>query len=158
MKKCKTRVFYNVNSNYPVIGVVGLGNENASYNDLEEFDEKSENIRSAVASGVRFLRELGNIEEIEVDGCMNPKAASEGANLGLYYFDDLKAPALKKNPVKVDLLSNDNSNDETEWKDGLLLSNGQNLCRTLMENPANIMTPTQFAKIAVDTLGKMYVY
>lgn len=121
-------------------------------------DEKAENVRSAVASGVRLIRELGNIEEIKVDGCLNPKAASEGANLGLYYFDDLKSPASKKNPVKVDLLSNDNSDDETEWNTGLLLSNGQNLCRTLMENPANIMTPKQFANIAVDTLGKLFVF
>ncbi|XP_046911850.2 cytosol aminopeptidase isoform X1 [Dermatophagoides farinae] len=156
VKKCKVRILYDVSPELPIVGVVGLGPENAAYNELEELDEKAENIRSAIATGVRSLRDLGSVEEINVDGCLNPKAASEGANLGLYYFDELKAAALKKSQVKLHLLSNEIS-DESQWDSGVLLSNGQNLCRNLMENPANIMTPTKFAKIASDTLSKLGV-
>ena len=36
-----------------------------------------------------------------------------------------------------------------------MLAEGQNLSRRLMETPANYMTPTIFAKNAVDILGKL---
>ncbi|KPM04932.1 aminopeptidase-like protein 3 [Sarcoptes scabiei] len=156
LKKGKVRIFYDVKQDLPVVGVVGLGPNNAGYNELEEMDEKADNVRSAIASGVRSLRDLGSIEEICVDGCQNPMAASEGANLGLYYFDELKNASLKKPSVKVSVISNE-SNDETLWNEGVLLSTGQNLCRALEENPANLMTPTRFADIAVEKLGTLGV-
>ncbi|KAH9414881.1 bleomycin hydrolase [Dermatophagoides pteronyssinus] len=156
IEKGKVRILYDLSPEFPVVGIVGLGPETATFNELEELDEKLENIRSAIANGVRSLRDLGSIDEINVDGCLNPKAASEGANLGLYYFDELKSAALKKSKVELHLLA-DGISDENEWNAGVLLSNGQNLCRTLMENPANLMTPTKFAQIAVETFSKLNV-
>lgn len=134
-----------------------MGLNSAGFNELEELDEKLENVRSAVAVGVRALRDLGSVEEIDVDACDNAVAAAEGANLGLYYFDELKSTSLKKPQIKVNLLASDEST-QANWNLGTTLANGQNLCRSLMENPANIMTPTNFARIAVDTLSKLYVH
>lgn len=100
------------------------------------------------------MRELGAIDEIDIDSCDNATAVAEGAALGLYYFDDLKSSSLKKQQIKINLLANDAS-DEQKWNLGLTLASGQNLCRSLEENPANIMTPSNFAKIATDRLGKL---
>lgn len=36
-----------------------------------------------------------------------------------------------------------------------MLAEGQNLARTLMESPANKMTPTIFSNIAIQKLGKL---
>ena len=157
LKKCKVRIFYDVAPDLPVVAVVGLGPSNAGFNELEEIDEKNENIRAAISAGVRSLRDLGSIEEIAVDSCQNPVASAEGAKLGLYYFDELKGSSLKKPQVTVNLLKNDPA-DEQKWNLGTTLSVGQNLCRSLMENPANIMTPTNFAKIATERLQKLYFY
>lgn len=147
------RVFYGITPELPVVAVVGLGPQNAGFNELEEVDEKSENVRAAISSGVRALRDL-TIDEIDVDSCGNATAAAEGASLGLWHFDELKCSALKKPQVKVNLLANDDANEQ-KWNEGITLASGQNLCRSLEENPANIMTPTNFAKIAVEKLGKL---
>ena len=147
-------MFYGISPDLPVVAVVGLGPNNAGFNELEDLDEKSENIRAAIASGVRSLRELGAIDEIDVDPCENATAVAEGAALGLYHFDELKSAALKKPQIKLNLLTSE-SLDEQKWNIGLNLANGQNLCRSLEENPANIMTPTNFAKIASEKLGPL---
>lgn len=149
------RIFYDVTPELPVVAVVGLGPNNAGFNDLEELDEKSENVRGAISSGVRSLRDLGAIDEIDVDSCDNATAAAEGASLGLWYFDELKSAPLKKPLVKINLLASDDASAEQKWNEGITLAAGQNLCRSLEENPANIMTPTNFAKIASEKLGKL---
>lgn len=156
IKKGKVRVFYNLSSNLPLVAVVGLGPNNAAFNELEELDELAENVRGAVANGVRTLRDLGSVEEIEVDGCTRPTEASEGANLGLFYFDELKGTSYKKPKVKVNLLGG-SASDQHKWSLGTKHADGQNLARTLMENPANIMTPTKFASIATEKLTKLGV-
>lgn len=38
------------------------------------------------------------------------------------------------------------------WKIGLVKASAQNLCRKLMETPANLMTPTKFAQNVVNVL------
>lgn len=157
LKKGKVRIFYDVTPELPVVAVVGLGPNNAGFNDLEELDEKSENVRGAISSGVRSLRDLGAIDEIDVDSCDNATAAAEGASLGLWYFDELKSAPLKKPLVKINLLASDDASAEQKWNEGITLAAGQNLCRSLEENPANIMTPTNFAKIASEKLGKLGV-
>jgi len=156
IKKGKVRIFYGLSDANPVVAVVGLGPANAGFNELEKLDEKAENIRVAISSGVRALRDLGSVEEVDVDVCDNPTAAAEGASLGLYYFDELKSAQLKKPHIKLNMLSNDSS-DEKKWKLGLTLAEGQNLCRTLKETPANLMTPTIFANIASNKLSKLGV-
>lgn len=133
---------------YPITVVVGLGPPEAGVNDLEGVHEGRENVRAAVAGGVRAVRDLkANVDEVVVDDCHDAEAAAEGAVLGLYYYDDLKSEKYKKPKMNVSLanVSND-STVQSKWNRGVILADGQNLARRLMETPANLMTPTIFSE------------
>jgi len=41
------------------------------------------------------------------------------------------------------------------WEKGVVLAEGQNLARYLMEMPANKMTPTKFSEVAKEKLGSL---
>lgn len=58
------------------------------------------------------------------------------------------------NEIKLlhDISDNSVSKD---WRRGVILGEGQNLARHLMETPANHMTPTKFAEIAEQKLGSL---
>lgn len=151
MSKGKSRLFYDVSPDFPVVALVGLGPADASFNELEEVYEEHENVRAAVAIGARALRDAA-VDEILVDDCHLPQSAAEGATLGLYYYDELKSEVYKKRQVKVSLW-NANETTAAAWQRGVILANGQNLARRLAETPANRMTPTIFCQQAVE-LGK----
>lgn len=142
---------------HPILAVVGLGPEDAGINELEEIDEKRENIRAAVAAGARSLRDLGSeVDEILVDDCSDPEAAAEGGVLGLFYYDELKSENYKKRQVKLSPLNN-SSDSLSKWQRGVILANGQNIARRLMETPANLMTPTRFGEIATELAAPLGV-
>lgn len=155
LTKGKMRIFYDLSPEYPVVGVVGLGPPDAGYDDVEELNLKNENIRGAIAIGCKTLRDLGSISEIDVDGCgpENAMYAAEGANLGLFYFDQLKSERFKKPVVKVNLLTDKGAQEA--WDIGCIHAEAQNLARVIMETPANLMTPTIVAQLASDTLSKV---
>ena len=71
-KKGKSRVFYDQHEEYGGIAVVSLGKQNAGYNELEELDEGRENVRTAVARGVKQLQDAG-IKSIDVEPCGDPE-------------------------------------------------------------------------------------
>ena len=81
-----------------------------------------------------------------IDGCGDDEAAAEGAHLGLWAYDFLKA---KKDPLKKLTLKplNDETGATNEWQWGVNKAKGQNFARTLMETPANHLTPKLFAKV-----------
>ena len=79
-----------------------------------------------------------------IDGCGDDEAAAEGAHLGLWAYDFLKA---KKDPLKKLSLKPLNGTATNEWKCGENKAKGQNFARTLMETPANHLTPKIFAKV-----------
>ena len=138
------------------MAVVGLGPNNAGYNDAEGIDEDRENIRTAIASGARTLRDIGSIDEIDVDDCGDGVAAAEGSHLSLHCYDELKGDSLRKPKIKLNPLSSSTDSEAAlKWNYGQTLANGQNLTRVLMETPANRMTPTIFANIAVEKLTKL---
>ncbi|KAI2801891.1 bleomycin hydrolase [Blomia tropicalis] len=156
LKKNKVLTFFGLHAEYPAIAVTGLGSMNASYNELEEVDEKRENVRSSIAAGVLKLREIGAFDTIDIDPCNDAMAAAEGSNLAVFYYDDLKSESLKKKRMKFNLIQNEESDNE-KWITGTLNAEGQNLCRWLKETPANLMTPTIFAQVAVERLSKLGV-
>ena len=90
-----------------------------------------------------FVLDLG-IEEVLVDDCGDDEAAAEGAHLALWSYDDLKA---KKETLKTLKIKSLNQDDTTQWSNGMKKAKGQNFARTLMETPANYMTPTLFAQV-----------
>ncbi|ELU18801.1 hypothetical protein CAPTEDRAFT_226733 [Capitella teleta] len=154
-KKGKSRVFYGINESFPSIAVVSLGKKSAGFNELEEVDEKRENIRAAVASGVKQLQDAG-VNVIHVDPCGDPEAAAEGAGLVTWAYDALKE---KKSP-KVELQcftegADDTSSVQSLWNRGSILAEGQNFSRLLMEAPANVITPTGFTELAKEYLSNL---
>ncbi|KAG9509309.1 Cytosol aminopeptidase [Fragariocoptes setiger] len=153
-KKGKARVFYELSQDYPVISVVGLGPNSAGYNEAEDLDEKRENIRSAAAIGARSVRDLDLVEEIYVEACDDPEASAEGAQLALWYFDELKSEKYKKRQVKINYFAGPDATASchSAWNKGITLASAQNICRRLSEMPANLMTPTIFGKTTVELL------
>ena len=148
------------------IVIVGLGKDDRTEESKREgHDLSREAVRKAVATGVRALKYMGvlswraalrsqkpklwfefqGVNEILVDGCGDDEAAAEGSHLALWAYDDLKA---KKDSLKKDLQINPLSGNEGHgWNSGLQRAKGQNLARTLMETPANYMTPQLFAEV-----------
>jgi aminopeptidase len=80
-----------------------------------------------------------NIEKIYVDGMGAPRAAAEGAILSNFKFQPYKSK--KSELPKIHALD-----ESDEWKRGKIYAEAQNFCKTLMDTPANLMTPTIFCK------------
>ncbi|XP_006822705.1 cytosol aminopeptidase-like [Saccoglossus kowalevskii] len=112
MKKGKSKVFYGLDKEYPVIAVVSLGKQSAGIDELEEVNESKENIRAASALGARQLRDAG-MKQIELDPCTDAQAVAEGATLGLFTFDELKEESKRK--PKVNLSLHGNRNRTKDW-------------------------------------------
>lgn len=114
----------------------------------EDLNEAKENVRAAIGSGVNAIRDLdAKIDLIEVDGINDPTSAAEGATLATYAFDEYKEEPLKvkRFPIK---LAQTEANLVDQFERGVILANYQNKCRNLMEQPANMLTPTRFGDIA----------
>ncbi|KAJ8317404.1 hypothetical protein KUTeg_005308 [Tegillarca granosa] len=154
MKKGKTRVFYGLNSEYSTVAVTCLGKQGEGYDEVEGMHLGREQVRSAIANGVRQLNDLGE-SEICVDPCRDPEAAAEGALLSQFVYDDLKAEKNKKKRSNVSCFTDfvaDRTNVENQWKRGTILANGQTLAMKLMEMPSNKLTPQTFADIVTEKL------
>ncbi|XP_054855292.1 cytosol aminopeptidase isoform X2 [Eublepharis macularius] len=146
LKKGKARIFHSLHQNFSSVVVVGLGKKGAGVNEQENWNEDKENIRAAVAAGCRQVQDL-EFPYVEVDPCGDPQAAAEGAILGLYEYDEFKQK--KKPAIEVQLHGSDGVE---AWQKGLSYAQGQNLARTLMEGPANHITPTRFAAVIEEKL------
>jgi len=148
LKQNKTRFFYHLHKDYPVVAVVGLGSQDATLNEMEDIHEGRENVRSAIGHGVIALRELNDkIQLVEVDGCNDPQSAAEGATLANYSFDEYKEEPLRVKFHPVKLAQTDAASVE-QYQRGIILAESQNRCRNMMEQPANMLTPTRFGEIA----------
>ncbi|KAI0737652.1 leucine aminopeptidase [Daedaleopsis nitida] len=129
--------------------------------ELKEGDERREVVRKAVASGIKKVLELGEGVEgrdVLVDASQDPHAAAVAAYLALYHFTLKTKPTSPFDPrVAVpipDKLSLDPLTPQPGWQTGVVYARAQNLARTLMEYPGNMMTPTVFAaRIKAEAAG-----
>ena len=65
----------------------------------------------------------------------------------MWYYDELKSEKYKKPKLSVSLANVSNDTGlQAKWNRGVILADGQNLARRLMETPANLMTPTIFTE------------
>lgn len=140
----KVRVFYGL-GDFPVVSVVGLGDpaETEKFDANEGLNQAKENVRSAIASGVRALIDL-KVDSIEVDDMQDGQSAAEGALLGAHKFQAYKATDKQTKIPPIKLFSESKATEE--WHRGEILAELQNFARVLMETPANLMTPTIFCK------------
>ncbi|KAI0327147.1 hypothetical protein GY45DRAFT_1373371 [Cubamyces sp. BRFM 1775] len=133
--------------------------------------ERREAVRRAVGSAVKKVRDLGEGvqgSDVRVDASADPHAAgwafglglgagvnnvrliAVGAHLAAYKFTLKTKPTSPFDPrlqetlperLKLSPLSADK-----DWETGAVYAKAQNLARTLMELPANMITPTAFTE------------
>ncbi|XP_014241218.1 cytosol aminopeptidase-like [Cimex lectularius] len=142
------QVFANVSNDFNTVAVSNIGNEGVGYNELEKLDECKENIRVAAAVGARALQNEG-MTTIFVEGFTNAEPAAEGSLLSVWRYQEQRSEEGRFPEVNVDLFD---SEDRESWQRGKLKADCQNLARRIEETPSNLMTPSIFAGVAIDTL------
>jgi len=148
VKQGTCRVVYGVDKAYSAVAVVGIGEKGKEVNELEQWHEGRENVRRGVAEGILALRSAG-MKFVDVDGCGYADAAGEAATLALFSYDELKFKASDRNPT-VQWKPLENTGDEKLWHRGIVMGEGQNLARRLMEIPANLLYPERYAEIVIE--------
>ncbi|KAF8630945.1 hypothetical protein AX17_005302 [Amanita inopinata Kibby_2008] len=113
-------------------------------------DARREVIRKSIGSAVKELKGIDGIKEVVVEASADPHAAAVAAHLALYKFTLKTSPPSPFNPnLKEPIpekLSFSPFQASKEWERGVVYARAQNLARTLMELPANMMTPTRFTE------------
>ncbi|KAH9956886.1 cytosol aminopeptidase family, catalytic domain-containing protein [Russula dissimulans] len=146
-----TRTFYNTPrpdpGNIHATAVVSLG---------EGFDGKAPNarrelVRKAVGSSVKEVKGLGDgAKDIVVDASKDAHAAAVAAHLARYKFTLKTSPPSSYKPGDEKTVTQELSfqpiQGSEEWETGVVYADAQNFARTLMELPANLLTPTAFAE------------
>ncbi|RUS34281.1 hypothetical protein BC938DRAFT_481474 [Jimgerdemannia flammicorona] len=154
----EVRVLYNIGG-MKQVAVVGIGKREEleggkARKQLTEEELEGrvmERARIAAAIGAKTLRDQ-KAKNIGIDVSISPHGAAEGARLGLYSFDKLKTPSSRKQDVTIGAFSEPParttlpSSSTLAWDTGLAYASSQNLARSLMETPANLMTPKIFAE------------
>lgn len=118
---------------------------------------KREIIRTTVGSAVQHIKALGegiNGREVAVDvAAGDAHAAAVAAHLALYGFNLKTEPPSafdpnnkKLPPPRLSFAPIPESADKKAWAEGVVYAEAQNLARTLMELPANMLTPTLFCE------------
>jgi aminopeptidase len=88
------------------------------------------------------------VQKIGIDVTTSAHGAAEGATLAMHSFDRLKNPKSRKPLVDIGpfLETVENVDPFLTWETGQIYGASQNLARSLMETPANLMTPKIFAE------------
>ncbi|KAH7886392.1 cytosol aminopeptidase family, catalytic domain-containing protein [Phlebopus sp. FC_14] len=142
-----SHLFYGARNGNDVTALVSLGEGF----EAKQGDARREVIRKAVGSGVKSVKALGDgVSEAVVDVLTDPHASAVAAHLALYNFTLKTSPpsafdprATEKSPEKLTVKP---ASDSADWERGVVYAKAQNLARTLMELPANVMTPTAFTE------------
>ena len=132
--------------------VAGLGS-------ASDFD--TERVRRVSAAACRRLRYIGVKTVATVahgagiggmDRRSSAQAIAEGALLGLYKFDKYKSRENDASDIDELVIVEFDADKIAAMEDGVsrgvLLADSTNLCRSMVNEPANHMTPTQMASVA----------
>jgi len=144
------RTFYDLDKEFPIVTLVGLGRECQGYDVFEQMDEGKESIRVAAAIGCKQAQ-VHRCTRIYIDSFQHAESSAEGAALSVWLYQEKKQ---KKYQIKIPQLELYDDCDWTGWQIGLQKAAAQNLARQLMDTSANLMTPTSFAQNAVEVLCK----
>ncbi|KAA1472837.1 leucine aminopeptidase [Dentipellis sp. KUC8613] len=114
-------------------------------------EEKRELVRKAVGSGVKQVKGLGHGErKITIDASADSHAAAVAAHLAQYNFTLKTSPPSQFKPGNkdepADTITFEPLQNSKDWDAGVVYAKAQNLARTLMELPANMITPTAFSE------------
>ncbi|KAH8825577.1 leucine aminopeptidase, partial [Flagelloscypha sp. PMI_526] len=146
-KEGTTRIFYGSGPDGSATVLTSLGGGWSK----KQGAARRETFRKAVGSAVKAIKAVDGVEEIKIDATIDPHAAAVASHLALYKFDlqtkgqgsvfDPRKPLQPWSKLKVNPLE-----QSKDWERGVVYANSQNLARTLMEMPANWMTPTKFSE------------
>lgn len=163
------RTFWGIGE-YTAVSVAGLGNGEEDWDSLEEIDGVKENVRIAAAGKIDAHSSLPNgshinshkwvslafivagasallsnkITDIDVEDFGCARSAAEGAVLGGYKYQELKAADKRKPEATFKFVGN--ADRSSDWDHGKRLAENQNWARFLSNTAANLMTPTIFAQ------------
>ena len=139
--------------NYNKILILGLGNSNKfSINQFRSYFAEATRRLKGQSIKTLYLLSYKNLYKncpmVEFG-----QAISESIHLGLYEFNKYKTQIKEMNIESIFIIE-DNKNNYNELNQGILngqtISNSVNLCRNLVNEPANYMTPTQLAEEATE--------
>lgn len=146
----EVKLFYGLESRFPSVAVVGLGEKCLGYNEREQIDLNKERIRQAVASAARTLQELSKVEVIFTESFGHAESAAEGLAMAVWSHQDHKKFEKRMSLPKIFLFDDC---DFTGWQIGLHKAAAQNLARQLCDAPPNLLTPRKFAEHSVKLLN-----
>ena len=138
---------------YYAVKPAGLAVGRVLFFNVGEKAEKHNDIRRATAAGWKALRGMGHTElVISLDGLdeVQTTAALEGLFLGSYQYTELKSEK-DKLPKQLESLTVHVSDDLGDRVDRVhALCRGTNRARDLEQMPANLLTPTRLADLAME--------
>ncbi|PBL00091.1 hypothetical protein ARMGADRAFT_1072481 [Armillaria gallica] len=141
-----TRIFYNI----PPKQLTALSSLGDGF-EKKTGTAKREVVRKAVGSAVKAVKAIDGVKDVKIDASLDPHAAAVAAHLAQYSFTLKTSPTpsrfdpnLKEPIPEKFTLSPEQSSEE--WDRGVVYAESQNVARTLMELPANIVTPTAFTE------------
>nr|CAI5858146.1 unnamed protein product [Callosobruchus analis] len=149
-KKGEVRLFYNIDPEFSMVAVSGLGRQCQGYDVFEQMDEGKEAIRVASAHGCKALQKM-SVRKVYVESFGHAESSAEGCALSVWLYQEKKN---KKHHKYIPTIELYDDCDWTGWQIGLQKAAAQNLARQLMDCPSNMMTPTTFAQNAVEVLCK----
>ena len=120
-------------------------------------------VRSVTAESCRRLRDIG-VQRLAtiahgagvggLDARSAAQATAEGAILGLYRFDKYKSSDEDGGKIEqltiVEFDGSKTKEIEQGVAEGLVIADSVNLCRDMVNEPANFMTPTRMAEAALE--------
>lgn len=141
----------------PRVLVAGLGKASEISTDV---------VRSVVADSCRRLRRTG-VEAVAtithgagaggLDARASGRAIAEGGVMGLYRFDKYKTNSEDGRGIReltiVEFDADKVQDLEEAAAEGAIIGDAVNLCRDLVNEPANYMTPTRMAETALQVAG-----
>ena len=138
--------------------VVGLG---------KEADFSADAVRDVSAGVCRYLRRLGVERAATIahgagigglSARMCGEAVAEGSILGLYRFDKYKSDNQNRGFLRELVIVESDTAKVQALKEGVsegsILADATNLCRSMVNEPANYMTPTQMTEVALQVAGE----
>ncbi|TFY74906.1 hypothetical protein EWM64_g9107 [Hericium alpestre] len=145
-----TRVFYDTPAGKEGTNVTALVSLGDGF-ERKTGDARRELVRKAVGSGVKEVKGLGDGEKkIAIDASADAHAAAVAAHLAQYKFTLKTSPPSAFKPGSKDAPAEkfafEPLEGSKEWDTGVVYAKAQNFARTLMELPANMITPTAFTE------------
>lgn len=87
------------------------------------------------------------LKEVYVEDLGNGTAAGEGASLVNFKFQTYKTKKVEFPSIHSAV------GESSDWKKGVVYGQAQNFCKTLMDTPANLLTPTVFCETVKSKLA-----